>query len=207
MSLSSVARRGHHLSQSERRYCRVPGREAGQVRGFEKAGEAKENRFDFVRPGAQGLQRQPLREEGEREFVLFIAKRRGDLLVKRFIFAMQFGEPLQPLHFALETELRCRVENAANFFLRLSAQRRMAAAGAGQRRTGRNTSAQDGRIDSHLRDLPVGRCPGEELASTGRDENVQHNIVEGRIGRMAVRFPALIGEIELDAPAQKFLRD
>ncbi len=103
------------------------GREASQVRRLEKSANAKENRFNFVRPGAERFQRQPLREEGERELVLFVAERRGDLLIERFILAMQFGQPLQPLHFALEAELRSRIENAANFFLRQSAERRMTA--------------------------------------------------------------------------------
>src|SRR3982751_4924100 len=46
--------------------------EISEIGCLEKSTDAKENRFDFVRPSTQRFQRQPLREKRERQLVLLI---------------------------------------------------------------------------------------------------------------------------------------
>src|SRR5205085_10135661 len=94
------------------------------------------------------------------------------------------------------------IEDAANFLLRESAEWRMTAPRARQRQLGRKTGGEHGRVDAHLRHLPIHRGAGKEGPFTGLDENVQHSSVKGRVGRVPVRFPVLVGEIEFDAPAK-----
>ena len=103
------------------------GLEPRQIRRIEKSADAEENGFDFVRLGAQSLARKPLREESERELVLFVAKRSGQFLEERLVGPVQLTQPLQPKRFALQAKLRRSGENAVNFFLRQPAQRRMTA--------------------------------------------------------------------------------
>src|SRR4029450_3161589 len=51
---------------------------------------------------------------------------------------------------------------------------------------------------------PAGRfCSREKLASALLDENVQHSLVECRIGRVTVCLPAAIDHIELDAAVNR----
>ena len=120
---------------------------------------------------------------------------------------MQLAQPLQPKRLALQPKLRRGCEHAANFFLRQTAQRRMTASQARQRQIGGKGERQGRRIDPHLRDVAMRRRSTEEFARARRHENMQYGSVEGRIGCVAVDLPILIGEIELNASADKFAVD
>ena len=143
-----------------------------------------------------------MREEGERQFVLLVTERRGQFLEKRFIGPVHFGDVLQAQRFALQPKLRRGVEDAADFFLRQTAQRRVTASRARQRKIRGKPGRQRRRIDPHLRHVAMRARAARKRARTSFDENVQDGFVEGGIGRVTVRLPILIGEIELDAAAQ-----
>src|SRR4030095_9428307 len=60
----------------------------GEIGRFEKAGQAKENRFGVLQIFTQSFQRQSLRDERERKFVLFVTERGRDFLEKRVVGVM-----------------------------------------------------------------------------------------------------------------------
>src|SRR5437588_2876387 len=66
----------------------------GEVRRFEKSGDAEEHRFDVAVFFAKERKRQPLRQKGEREFVLFVTERSRDLLEERGVAAVGVDEVL-----------------------------------------------------------------------------------------------------------------
>src|SRR5258705_5463200 len=53
----------------------------------------------------------------------------------------------------------------------------------------------------NLRHVTVRFCACKKFAVAPFDKHVQHSLVNRRIGRVTVRFPAAIQKIDLDAPA------
>ena len=148
---------------------------------------------------AKQAQRQTLREEGERQLVLLVAERGRELLEDRFLRAVPVGEARESLRLSPEPELRGGLENTPHFFLRQIAQRRVAAPGSRERQAhARADTGQSRRVHLHLRDVALRARAAEEIAPAFLDKDVQHGVVECRIRRVPVRFPALIYEIELD---------
>lgn len=130
----------------------------GQIGRGQKPGDAEEDRFDVVIIFAEQRQRQPLRQEGEGEFVLFVAERRGDFLEERGIAAVTLDDVFDPRRFALEPELLGRCENALEPILRQVFQRRLATAGASERDVRGEFIGEHRRIDADLRHVPVRFC-------------------------------------------------
>ena len=104
---------------------------------------------------AEQRERQPLREEGEGEFVLFVAERGGDFLEERGIAPVAFDNVLDPGRFSLEPELRGGRQDALKPVGRQIFQRRLATAGPGERHVRGEFVGERRRIDADLRHVPV----------------------------------------------------
>ena len=78
--------------------------EGGEIGDLEKAGHAEKHRFRFVRIFAQCREGNALRDERERQLVLFVAERGRDLLEDRFVAAVSFDHDAQPRGLALQPE-------------------------------------------------------------------------------------------------------
>src|SRR5437660_1293824 len=59
-----------------------------EIGRFQKTGETEKNRFGVAQIFAQVLERESLRDQRERKFVLFVTDRRRDFLEKRFVGAV-----------------------------------------------------------------------------------------------------------------------
>src|SRR5262245_4707146 len=77
-------------------------------------------------------------------------------------------------------------------------QGRLTTARSGQWDIGRKRFRQVFRIDSDLRHVAIRVGAGEESAAALINKNVEHGVIEGRVGGMSMCFPAAIREIELD---------
>src|SRR3954471_11932132 len=77
----------------------------GEVGRGEKSGDAEQDRFEVVGRGAERPERQSLGEQGERELVLFVPERGGELLEKRGVVSVIFDDAFHPRSLALEAKL------------------------------------------------------------------------------------------------------
>src|ERR1700746_837231 len=75
-----------------------------QVRRLEETSHTEEQRFNIPRLFAQKFQWQPLSDEGERQFVLFVTKRCRQLLKKHFIASVTVELVANPVRFLLQPE-------------------------------------------------------------------------------------------------------
>src|SRR5205823_2906376 len=105
----------------------------GKIRRLEKSGDAEQHRFDVVILFSKERERQPLRQKGEREFVLFVTERSRNLLEERGVAAVGGDEVLHSRGLALEAELRRCGENAREALLRQIFQRRLTSARSRER--------------------------------------------------------------------------
>ena len=145
-------------------------------------------------------------EKGKGQLVLLVAERRGDFLKERFVASVIFHDVLDPRDFALQAELRCSCENAAKPFFRQIFQRRLTTARSCQRDICGERVRQSFRIDSHLRHVAIRFRAGEKGAIALMNEDVQDRVVEGRVRGVSVRFPAAIGQVELNGAADRIAR-
>jgi hypothetical protein len=153
---------------------------------------------------AQKLQREPLRKKRERKLVLLVTKGRRQLLKERFVPAMTLRDSPQARRFPLEPELRGAVEHAADSFFGQIFQRCLTATGSRQWNTRGEDFIEHARIDPHLNNVAIRFRAREKCARSGVHENVQHRILEGWVGSVAMRLPTAIAQIELDAAANGF---
>src|SRR5262249_4797167 len=56
----------------------------------------------------------------------------------------------------------------------------------------------------NLRNIAVRNCPRGKFALTFVDKDVKRRLVESRVGRVTVKFPIAIHQIDLDATANRF---
>ena len=173
----------------------------GEIGRGQKSGDAEENRFKIVRFFPERRERQSLGEKSEREFVLFVTERGGDLLEQRGVTSVILDDALNARGFALKTKLRRGGEDALEPLLRQIFQGRLAATGSRERDNSGKFIRQHRGIDADLRHVPVRFCAGEKRAVALLDEDVKDRVVKSRVGGMAVRFPTPIREIELDRAA------
>src|SRR5206468_3168 len=94
---------------------------------------AEEQRLAVFDVLTQQSQRQTLSQQGKRQLVFLIAKRRGDLLKKRFVAAVRIDLIANSVGLLSQTELRRGIEHAVDAFFRQILQRRLATAGPRQR--------------------------------------------------------------------------
>src|ERR1043166_1679552 len=165
----------------------LPGVDA-QIRGHEEARDSKKDGFRVAALPAKKTQRQPLSEKSESQFVLLIAKSRGDFLKKHFVPAVIFDIAVDPRSFALEAELCGSGEDAAEPFLRQVLQRRVATARPRQGHIRGKRVRQDGGIDSDLRDVAVRFCAGEKGPVALMDEDMQDGVIESGVDRKSTRL-------------------
>lgn len=173
----------------------------GQIWRLEKSGHAKEQRLDVVVLFAEHRKRQPLRQDRERQFILFVTKRCGDFLKERSVAPVRFDDVLDPGRLTLEPELRRGGENGLEAFLRQIFQRRLATARPGKRHVRGKLVGQRRRIDPDLRHVAIRFRPGKKEALALLHEDMQDGVIKRGVGGMAVRFPAAIGEIEFNGAA------
>lgn len=142
-------------------------------------------------------------EQCERQLVLLVAERTGYFLEKRFIASVFVRDPLQTRGFLSETESRRRFENTRRALFGDFAERRETTTWFGQRHVRAERVGKFCRVDAHLQHVAVIARAREELPRGGIDENVQDRAVKRRIRRVAVPFPAAVGELEFDAAADR----
>ncbi len=73
----------------------------GQIGRGEKTGDTEEERLRDIIVGAQDGDREALRQQGEGQFVLLVAQRRGQLLEQRFVPSVIFCHRSEPRCFPL----------------------------------------------------------------------------------------------------------
>ena len=101
-------------------------------------------------------------------------------------------------------KLRRRLDDAVNALARQIFQRRLATAGTRQRNIRTEGVGQRGRIDAHLQHIAMRFRAGEKCALARVHEDMQDRVFERGIGRVSVRLPISIGQIELDAAGLRF---
>lgn len=114
------------------------------TRRFKKSSQSEKQRLRLGRVLPQRFQGQPLREQGERQFVLFVSERGGDFLKESFIAAMTNDGGLQAGPFLTQPKFRGTAQKIAEAFLRQPFQRGLTTAGVCQWNIPRETASQDG---------------------------------------------------------------
>ena len=133
----------------------------------------------------------------------FVTERGRDFLKERFVAAVIVDLGADTGRFALQPESRRGIEHAPHAVFRQISQRRLTTSRTRERNIGAERFRQNRRIDPDLRNVAVRFGAREKFAVALIDENVEHRFFERGIGRMTVRFPIAIDQIDLDATRQR----